>query len=261
MSDNEDNYFSDGDENYSDNEKIEPGNKLLSSNKKTIEEIFDSENDEEQNGESDVEDEEETKDVDENYYDEDEQNGGAESEDEEDDDDDEDNDEEDEESITLKSEIKTKKKDKITIDPNLDDYEDDDDDEDDDDENYLQKFDKDISRNYITESHPECNIHNYDEIAKLTIIVKDNDNIIIDPLHRTIPFVTKYEKARVLGQRTKQIECGATPFIKVPENIIEAHIIAELEFQQKRLPFIIKRPIPGGGYEYWNLKDLEMVLF
>ena len=76
-----------------------------------------------------------------------------------------------------------------------------------------------------------------------------------------MPFLTKYEKARVLGQRAKQIECGANPFISVPEGIIDAHIIAELELQQKRIPVIIRRPLPGGGSEYWNLKDLEMIVF
>ena len=93
------------------------------------------------------------------------------------------------------------------------------------------------------------------------MVTRDETNIIIDPLHKTIPFLTKYEKARVLGQRSKQIECGAKPLVKVPENVIEGYIIAELELHQKRIPFIIKRPIPGGAFEYWNLKDLEIIGF
>lgn len=138
---------------------------------------------------------------------------------------------------------------------------DDDDDDEDYDDNYLQKFDIDVNKNYINEFHPECMIHNYDEISKLTVVVRNESNIIVDPLHRTIPFLTKYEKAKVLGQRSKQIECGAKPLIKVPENIVDGYIIAELELQQKRIPFIIKRPIPGGAFEYWNLRDLEMITF
>ena len=168
---------------------------------------------------------------------------------------------ENEDEILKRVELVAKaKKTKITIDPVLDEDEIEDDD-DDDDENYLQKFDSEISKNYISEQHPECAIHNYDEIAKLAIIVRDNDNVIVDPLHQTLPFMTKYERARVLGQRTKQIECGANPLIKVPEGILDAHIIAELELQQKRIPFIIRRPIPGGGSEYWNLKDLDIITF
>jgi DNA-directed RNA polymerases I, II, and III subunit RPABC2 len=140
-----------------------------------------------------------------------------------------------------------------------DENEDDDDDEYD--ENYLQKFDADVNKNYITDFHPECLIHNYDEISKLSIVTRDETNIIVDPLHKTIPFLTKYEKARVLGQRAKQIECGAKPLVKIPENVIDGYIIAELELQQKRIPFIIKRPIPGGAFEYWNLKDLDIIAF
>ena len=136
-----------------------------------------------------------------------------------------------------------------------------DDDDDEYDENYLQKFDSEISKNYIIDYHPECLNHNYEEISKLTIVVRNNDNIIVDPLHRTIPFLTKYEKARILGQRAKQIETGAKPLVKLPENVIDSYIIAELELREKKIPFIIKRPIPSGGFEYWHLKDLEMIGF
>jgi DNA-directed RNA polymerase I, II, and III subunit RPABC2 len=83
----------------------------------------------------------------------------------------------------------------------------------------------------------------------------------MDDLHKTIPFLTKYEKARVLGQRAKQINSGSKPFIKVPDNVIDGYVIGELELQQKKIPFIIRRPIPGGGSEYWKLSDLEIITF
>ena len=141
------------------------------------------------------------------------------------------------------------------------DTDDEEDDEDDFDDNYLQKFDNETTKNYVNEFHPECLHHNYDEVAKFTAVVRDGNNIIIDPFHKTIPYLTKYERARILGQRAKQIEAGAKPLVKVPENIVDGHIIADLELQQKRIPFIIRRPIPGGAFEYWNLKDLEIIAF
>jgi DNA-directed RNA polymerase subunit K/omega len=141
--------------------------------------------------------------------------------------------------------------------PQLED--DDSDEEEDEDENYLQKFDTQIRDNYVNTFHPECITHNYQEISALTKVVRDKNNIIIDPLHRTIPFLTKYEFTRVIGQRAKQINSGAKPFVKIPENVIDGVIIAEIELAQKRIPFIIRRPFPGGGCEYWNLKDLEMI--
>ena len=135
------------------------------------------------------------------------------------------------------------------------------DEDDDNDDNYLQKFDQQINKNYVKDNHPECIIHNYEEVRILTDIVRDSNNIIIDPFHKTIPFLTKYEKARVLGQRAKQIECGSKPFVKITENIIDGYIIAELELQQKKIPFIIRRPLPNGACEYWNLRDLEIINF
>jgi DNA-directed RNA polymerase I, II, and III subunit RPABC2 len=95
----------------------------------------------------------------------------------------------------------------------------------------------------------------------LTKVVRDKNNIVVDTLHRTIPYLTKYERTRILGQRAKQINSGATPFVKVPENVIDGYLIAELELQQKRIPFIIRRPLPNGGSEYWCVKDLENIAF
>lgn len=151
--------------------------------------------------------------------------------------------------------VKPKKTTQIIIADDEDDY------DDEYEENYLQKFDTEVTRNYIVDFHPECLNHNSDEVAKLSKVIRDENNIIIDPLHRTIPYLTKYEKARVLGQRAKQIETGAKPLVKIPENIIDSYVIAELELREKKIPFIIKRPIPGGAFEYWNLKDLENIHF
>lgn len=136
---------------------------------------------------------------------------------------------------------------------------DDDDDDDDDNSPYLQKFNAEINRNYIVDFHPECTINNYDEINALTVVVRDKNNNIVDEIHKTIPLLTKYERTRIIGQRAKQINSGAKAFVKVPENVIDGYLIAELELAQKRIPFIIRRPLPGGGCEYWNLKDLEIV--
>ena len=173
--------------------------------------------------------------------------------DDDDDDDDKDNNEdenEDENNMILPTNISDKNEENN-----------DDDNDDDNDEDYLQKFDKEINKNYVQEFHPECYNHNFDEIQKSSIVFRNDDDIIIDPLHKTIPFLTKYEKAKILGQRAKQIECGANPFIDISNSIIDSYLIAELELKAKKIPFIIRRPIPGGGFEYWNLKDLEDILF
>jgi len=143
--------------------------------------------------------------------------------------------------------------------PNITDADENNESEDDEDNQYLQKFNAEINRNYIVDFHPECSMHNYDEISVLSRIVRDKTNNIVDELHKTIPFLTKYERTRILGQRAKQLNSGAKAFIKVPENVIDGYLIAELELAEKRIPFIIRRPIPGGGCEYWSLRDLEIL--
>ena len=176
--------------------------------------------------------------------------------------DDDEDDDDDEEEMGVVTSSKTLEQSGLNDDD--DDNEDEnieDDDEDLEDEEYLQKFNMELNKNYILEYHPECAINNYDEIIALTNVVRDADNNIIDDLHKTLPYLTKYERARILGQRAKQINSGAKVFVKVPENVIDGYIIAQIELEQKRIPFIIRRPIPGGGCEYWNLKDLEMIGF
>ena len=127
------------------------------------------------------------------------------------------------------------------------------------DENYLQKFDANVTQNYINANHPEVFSHNFDEVTKMMQIHRDKDGNIIDPCHKTLPIMTKFEKTRIIGQRAKQIETGSIPFINVPDNIIDSYLIAELELQQRKLPFIIKRPLPNGTCEYWDANDLEMI--
>ena len=86
-----------------------------------------------------------------------------------------------------------------------------------------------------------------------------NSNDIIDKFHRTTPVMTRYEKTKILGQRARQINNGARPFIKLTnKDIIDGAIIAELELEKKKLPYIIRRPLPNGGSEYWHVRDLEI---
>jgi|TARA_B110000967_G_C18898327_1_gene572486 DNA-directed RNA polymerase I, II, and III subunit RPABC2 len=136
----------------------------------------------------------------------------------------------------------------------------DDSDSDDDDENYLQKFDESIQNRIIEDYHPELKSHNYEEIKNLSRVVRNDEGEIIDPLHKTLPFITKYEKARIIGERTKQINSGAEPLVDVEPSVIDGYLIALKEFEEKKTPFILKRPLPNGGCEYWRMSDLEILV-
>jgi DNA-directed RNA polymerase subunit K/omega len=133
------------------------------------------------------------------------------------------------------------------------------DDEDDLDEDYLQKVDKQMHESIIKEHHPELITHNNEEIQTSCKIIRDRNGNITDPLHRTLPYVTCYEKARVLGERARQINQGAQPFIEVDETMMDGYLIALKEFEQRKIPFVIQRPLPNGCSEYWKLSDLEMI--
>jgi len=137
---------------------------------------------------------------------------------------------------------------------------DDDDDDDDDEMEYLQKFDDELKNNYIAEYHPEELAVNYDEVRGLCSVTRNSSNIIVDELHKTLPYLTKYEYTSVLGIRAKQINEGSVPFVKVEKDIMDGYLIAQIEIKQKKLPFIIKRPLPNGGIEYWRLSDLEILI-
>jgi DNA-directed RNA polymerase subunit K/omega len=130
---------------------------------------------------------------------------------------------------------------------------------DDDDQNYLQKFTLNISESYLQDNHPECIIHNNIEIDALSSTVRDDAGMIIDKNHQTLPILTKYERTRVLGERAKQINNGAKPYVDVLSSIIDGYIIAEEELYAKKIPFIIQRPLPNGSKEFWKLTDLEII--
>jgi len=81
----------------------------------------------------------------------------------------------------------------------------------------------------------------------------------VDPLHQTLPFLTKYERATILGKRAEQIESGAPPMIPLEPHIIDAYVIAQKELAERKIPFIVKRPLPNGAVEYWRLTDFELL--
>ena len=72
----------------------------------------------------------------------------------------------------------------------------------------------------------------------------------------TKPFLTKFEKAKVLGIRSEMIANGAIALINVPEHVTDTYNIAKMEFEQKKIPLIIRRHLPNGNIELWRLNDL-----
>tara|TARA_B100000287_G_scaffold30791_1_gene28870 strand:- start:967 stop:1602 length:636 start_codon:yes stop_codon:yes gene_type:complete len=138
--------------------------------------------------------------------------------------------------------------------------EEEDDDDDDSDVDDLQKLEWGYEeRNTLLNYHPEVNQISEEQLQTLSTIVKDKNGNIIDPFHKTIPIMTKYEKAKIIGIRAQQINSGSEPFIQVDNNMIDGLTIANDELLQRKIPFIIRRPLPNGTSEYWNINDLELL--
>ena len=105
--------------------------------------------------------------------------------------------------------------------------------------------------------HPEC-ILDYEEDEQASIPLRTTLSEG-DPLHRSRPFLSIFEKTKILGFRTNQLAQGARPYIIVPEYITDVKDIAKLELEQRKLPIIVKRHMPDGSYEKFRLSDLLII--
>lgn len=72
----------------------------------------------------------------------------------------------------------------------------------------------------------------------------------------TKPFLTKYEKAKILGVRSQMLSNGSKPMIFVDKNITDTLDIARLELEQKKIPLLIRRYLPNKEFEDWRLEEL-----
>ena len=78
--------------------------------------------------------------------------------------------------------------------------------------------------------------------------------------HNTTPFLTKYEKARIIGARALQISKNSPILISTQElgGETDPIVIAEMELRAGKIPFIIRRYLPNGSYEDWPVKELKL---
>ena len=96
----------------------------------------------------------------------------------------------------------------------------------------------------------------FDNVEDLNIFYKKYDDLKKN--YRTSPYLNKYEKTKVLHERVQQLANNSKPLISNPQNFHNIYEIAVQELKQKKIPFIIKRPI-NNSYEYWKLEDLKVI--
>eukprot|EP01041_Mallomonas_annulata_P013167 gene13167-27853_t len=96
-----------------------------------------------------------------------------------------------------------------------------------------------------------------DLTEKMEIIGDEkHDSSRIDKSKRiTSKYMTKYERARVLGTRALQISMNAPVMVDVGGET-DSLKIAMKELRERKIPMIIRRYLPDNSYEDWSLEDL-----
>ena len=71
----------------------------------------------------------------------------------------------------------------------------------------------------------------------------------------TTRYLTKYERARVLGTRALQISMNAPVMVDL-DGETDPLKIAEKELRERKVPIIIRRYLPDGSHEDWSMDEL-----
>lgn len=71
----------------------------------------------------------------------------------------------------------------------------------------------------------------------------------------TTRYMTKYERARVLGTRALQISMNAPVTVEIAGET-DPLKIAMKELRERKIPMIIRRYLPDNSYEDWSLDEL-----
>lgn len=71
----------------------------------------------------------------------------------------------------------------------------------------------------------------------------------------TTRYLTKYERARVLGTRALQISMNAPVMVDL-DGETDPLRIAEKELRERKIPIIVRRYLPDGSHEDWGIDEL-----
>lgn len=74
----------------------------------------------------------------------------------------------------------------------------------------------------------------------------------------TTKYMTKYERARVLGTRALQIAMCAPIMVEL-EGETDPLQIAMKELKQRKIPIIIRRYLPDNSFEDWTIDELIII--
>lgn len=98
----------------------------------------------------------------------------------------------------------------------------------------------------------------YDKEADVDFIPAETIELPKEPVKEKITtrFLTKYEKARIIGARALQISKNAPIMVEIEPGEWDPLKIAEKELLERKIPFIIRRYLPDSSYEDWRVEEL-----
>ncbi len=97
----------------------------------------------------------------------------------------------------------------------------------------------------IKSTRPEDEVVTYAETEyELREVPAQGNKIIIG-----LPWLTRFERARITGARALQLSLGAPTLIKAPESANTSILLAMEEVKEKALPISIRRVLPNGLYQ------------
>uniref|UniRef100_T1JBW9 DNA-directed RNA polymerases I, II, and III subunit RPABC2 n=1 Tax=Strigamia maritima TaxID=126957 RepID=T1JBW9_STRMM len=104
-----------------------------------------------------------------------------------------------------------------------------------------------------------------DNLDEIDQVEDDHDIIDLLPMNEshsqqtnkriTTPFITKYERARVLGTRALEISMCAPVMVEL-EGETDPLQIAMKELKARKIPIIIRRYLPDNSHEDWAIDEL-----
>ncbi|XP_064112066.1 DNA-directed RNA polymerases I, II, and III subunit RPABC2 [Macrobrachium rosenbergii] len=94
-----------------------------------------------------------------------------------------------------------------------------------------------------------------DEENQMEIVPAGEGHQIPQTKRITTPYMTKYERARVLGTRALQIAMCAPVMVEIDGESDPLQIAAK-ELRERKIPIIIRRYLPDGSYEDWGIDEL-----
>lgn len=76
---------------------------------------------------------------------------------------------------------------------------------------------------------------------------------------KTLPYMTKFERARVLGTRAQQLSLGAPTTLQRTEKggHLDSILLAEMEINRGVVPIIVRRYLSDGTYEDWSINEFQ----